>query len=344
MRVLVTGHRGYIGSVMVGVMRRLGFDVVGLDCDLYRGCDFGRVHQPIPALEIDLRDIGSAALRSFDAVVHLAALADEVSGAVGPKLLGEINLEATIRLAECCKQANVRRLLFASSCSVYGPGRPGLLDEQSPPDPLTQAAESKLRCEQNLARLADGGFSPVYLRNATVYGVSPRFRLDLIVNDLVSSAAVRGRIDLDAAGQAWRPLIHVEDLARSYVAALTAPDEVVQNEVINVVPPKHNYRVSDIAEAAVELFPDTTWSAAHRRFDNRSCRVDGSKLRRAFPRLTFHWTLRRGIRQIHRAVLSAGLTPGEWRADRYRRALRLHTLVERGELDTHLRRVPAVLA
>ena len=337
MRVLVTGHLGYLGSVMTTVLKNARYEVVGLDCDLYRGCDFGRVRDPVPSFELDLRDIEFTDLLSFDAVVHLAALSNDALGEIDPKVVDEINCAATVRLAECCKAANVSRFLFASSCSVYGRGGGELRGEGHFARSLTRYAESKLRGEQELARLADRDFCPIVLRNATVYGVSPRLRLDLVVNDFVGSAVTRGQVAMHTAGTAWRPLIHVEDLARVYAAVLTAPDDAVHNEVFNVVPPDENYHVIDIADAVTDLAPRATRSGNPDVFDERSYRADGSKLQRTLPKLRFRWTLPLGIRQLRNAMVSAGLTPGDWRSDRYRRMLRLSRLRESGEVDPHLR-------
>jgi nucleoside-diphosphate-sugar epimerase len=344
MRVLVTGHLGYLGSVMTTVLRHARFDVVGLDCDLYRGCDFGRIHDPVPAFDFDLREVEFTDLLSFDAVIHLAALSDDASGEIDPQLTEAVNYEATVRLAECCKKANVSRFLFASSCSVYGRGGSGPLDERGSGRRLSRYAGSKLRCERALARLADHAFTPVFLRNATVYGVSPRLRLDLVVNDFVGSAVTTGQVKMKTVGSAWRPLIHVEDLARVYAVVLVARDELVHNETFNVVPGDENYRVIDVADVVTEHVPRSTRAVSGGVFDERSYRVDGSKLRRTFPDLRFRWTLPVGIRQLRNAMTNAGLTPGDWRSDRYRRVMRLSRLLESGELSPDLRRAEPVLA
>ncbi len=358
MRVLVTGHRGYIGSVMTCILRQARFEVAGLDCDWYHGCDFGRVCETVPGFDTDLREIEFTDLLPFDAVVHLASLPEDAFELGHPQsgstpnvarddhsLIDEINHEATIRLAECAKQAHVSRFLFASSCAVYGRGVARPLDEQAPTNPLTAYASSKLRCEQELARLADRTFTPVFLRHGEVYGVSPRLRMDLTVADLVGSAVTQGRVTMKTGASGWRPVVHVGDLCRAYAAVLIAPDELVRNEVFNVVAPGvaphatgENYRIIDIADMITDVLPMCTRSAAVDTFARQSFRADGSKLLRTFPKLTFRWTLPLGLRQLHTAMLSAGITPGDWRSDRYRRALRLQRLVEAGELNASLRR------
>ncbi len=336
MRVLITGHRGYLGSVLTGVLRHARHEVVGLDCDLFSGCDFGRVRQEVPSFDTDLRDVEFADLLSFDAVIHLASLPDDRSGMLDPELTEQINFEATMRLAACCKQAQVSRFLFASSCAVYGRGGSDVLDEQSPVEPVTQYASAKLRCERELARLADDRFTPVFLRNATLYGVSPRLRLDIVVNDFVGAAVTTGRVAVKTAGRAWRPLLHVEDAARACAVVLAAPDETVSNQVFNVANGDENFRVIDVADTVTELVPHTTRTITSSVFDERSYRVSGAKLARTFPRFSFRWTLQSGIRQLYTAMLGAGMTPGDWRSDRYRRLLRLSTLLERGQTDLEL--------
>ena len=350
MRVLVTGHRGYIGSVMTCVLRHARFDVVGLDCDWYSGCDFGRVVEPVPSFDTDIRDVEFTDLLSFDAVVHLAALPEHASGHHGRGAgrrqavsIDEIDYEATMHLAECAKQANVPRFVFASSWSVYGRNGTERLDETSPPNPVTAHGKSKLHCERDLARLADMAFTPVFLRNAEVYGVSPRLRMDLIVNDFVGSAVTHGRVEFRGGAGGWRSLVHVEDLCRAYAAVLTAPDDLVRSEVFNVTAPDADYRVIDVADAVTEMVPSCTRPLTVDLFDGKSVRTDGSKLRRRFPKLSFRWTLPLGIRQLQNAMVGAGVSPGDWRSDRYRRARRLQNLIDSGELDPSLRRPEAAL-
>ena len=337
MRVLVTGHRGYIGAVLVSVLQHARHEVVGLDCDWYHGCTFGRTRESIPSFDLDVRDIEFADLLSFDAVIHLAALPEDSDGDLDPALTEEINFRATVRLAECCKQANVARFLFASTCAVYGRGGGELQDEESSTAPLTDYATAKLRGEWELARLADATFTPVFLRNATVYGVSPRMRMDTVVNDFVGAAVANGHIAMRTEGHAWRPVMHVEDVARAYAAVLIAPDEAVRNRILNVAITEDNYRVIDIADQVTDLVPRCTRSVQLGVLDRRSYRVDGSRLRLALPALRWRWTLPQGIRQLRNAMVSTGVTSSEWRSDRYRRLLHLRTLMEHGELDPALR-------
>lgn len=338
MRVLVTGHRGYIGSVLVSVLQHARHEVVGLDSDWYGDCDFGRMRDSIPSFEMDVRDVEFTDLLSFDAVIHLATLPEDTGSALDPDLVGELNIEAVVRLAECCKQASVSRFLFASSCAVYGRSGGEPQSETSSATPVTPFTVAKLRCEQELLGLADRHFAPVMLRNPTVYGVSPRLRLDTVVNEFVGAAVARGRFDVPSDGRAWRPLMHVEDVARAYAAILTATDEVVGGQVFNVAKTEENYRVIDIADCVTEFVPDCTRAVRTGIPDPNSYCADGSKLRHALPNLTWRWTLPQGIRQLRAAMLGAGLTAGDWRSDRYRRVMRLCTMMECGELDAALRR------
>lgn len=335
MRVLVTGHRGYIGSVLVTVLRHARFEVVGLDCDLYQGRDFGRVRETIPSYCLDLREVEFTDLLSFDAVIHLAALQESTPPGIDSGLICEVNEEATIRLAECSKKACVSRFLFASSCGVYGRNGIKPFEETSPADPITQEGASKLRCERALDRLADHSFSPVFLRQADVYGVSPRLRTDLMVNGFVASAVATGCVVVPGDWQVWRPVVHVEDLARAYAAVLIAPDETIHDEAFNVAAPDDNHRAIDIADAITELVPQCTRRVTRTCFDEPSYRVSGSKMKRKFPKLSFRWNLPTGIRQLRNAMFGAGLTPADLRSDRYGRVFPLSALVDAGT-PTHL--------
>ena len=347
MRVLVTGHRGFIGSVLVNVLDHARFDVVGLDCDYYKGCDFGRAHGDVPSFEIDIRNVEFADLLSFDAVVHLADLPAAAASTLNPAVVRQISEEATVRLAACCKKANVGRFVFMSSCEVYGRWRgssESVVDEQGPVDPVTAHGESKRRCELALLQMGDDALTSVILRSGSVYGVSPRLRLDVCVNDFVASAMLRGNVMLEGDGGAWRSLVHVEDLCRAVASVLVAPDEAVRGEVFNLVAPNANLRLIEIADLATELVPHATRSVSEFSVDEPSCRVDGSKFERCFPKFSHRYDLTTGMRQLRSAMDSAGLSPGDWRSDRYRRLPRLSRLIERREVDItlrHLQTAPA---
>jgi nucleoside-diphosphate-sugar epimerase len=329
---------------MVKVLQHARFEVVGLDCDLYGDVSFGRSSDDTPTYDIDIRDVEFTDLLSFDAVVHLAALPECFQGELRDETTEEVNLDGTLRLAECCKQAQVPRFLFASSCAVYG-REPGMLqNETSATAPLTTYARCKLEAERILAQLSDDEFCPAFLRSGTIYGVSPRLRLDTAVNDFVGSAVARDRIDLKTEGRAWRPFVHVEDLCRAFAAVLLAPTEMVRNQVFNVVPPDENHRVIEVADLVAELIHGCRRGGAPTVPDSRSYRVDGAKLLRTLPNFSYRWALEQGIRQLREALSASGLSPGQWRGERYRRLLRLQSLVERGELDHNLRSLRPVVA
>ena len=338
MRVLVTGHRGYIGSVLTCVLRNQMCDVVGLDADLFAGADFGRVDESIPAFDMDVRDIDFADLASFDAVVHLAAVSDDDSGAISARATEEINVHATLRLAECCRRVGVPRFVFASTCAVYGETIGDVVSEYGPFHPVSDYAASKLAAEAELARLATPAFSPVFVRLPTVYGVSPRLRLDSVVNDFVAAATCTGCVSMRTAGHAYRPVAHVEDVARAFAALVAAPVEMVHRAAFNVVPDGENHRVIDIADEVVGLVPDGVRERPRPMSDRCSYRVDGDKLARTLPRLKLRWNLKLGVRQLYNAMSHAGLTAGDARSDRYRRGPRLRSMLEHGEIDAALRR------
>ncbi len=320
---------------MAGYLQRAHFDVVGVDCDWYRDCDFGRVRESVPSFDTDIRNLEFTDLLSFDAVIHLAAVPEDTGNSLSAKLTHEINLEATIRLAELCKQAQVGRLLFASSCAVYGSLGSQTIDEMEPPAPISDYARSKLRGEEALAKLADDDFSPIFLRLATVYGVSPRLRLDTVVNEFAAAAVTLGHIEARTAGRAWRPFVHVEDIARVFAAILVAPETIVSRQVINVARTDENYRIVDVADATTEIVENASYTMNRELPDRRSYRVSGEKLQRICPQLKLHWTLRDGIRQLRDALENAGLSPGEFRSSRFRRLAHWSDLRRRGELSVN---------
>ena len=338
MRVLVTGHHGYIGSVLTPTVESAGHEVVGLDTLFYEGCDLGSSARWDPAVKQDIRDTDVAALEGFDAVVHLAALSNDPLGDLNPDWTFQINFDGTVRVARAAREAGVSRFIFASSCSMYGAsGTDDLLDESAPLQPLTAYAESKVRAEEGLAALGDDGFAIVSMRNATVYGVSPRLRLDIVLNNLAGWAHTTGRVRLLSDGRSWRPLVHVRDLSRMAVAMLEAPDELVAGEAFNVGSADQNYLVRDLAEMLAEVTGCEVEFARDASPDPRSYRVDFSKLARAFPSFAFERDARGGSEELVNAYRAVPLTTELFEGRRYVRLRQLRHLLDDGELGDGLR-------
>jgi nucleoside-diphosphate-sugar epimerase len=339
MRILVTGHHGYLGSITAAVLADAGHEIVGLDTFYYEGCDLWQDESRVEALRLDVRDVGRAHLEGFDAVVHLAALSNDPLGDLDPALTAEINYGATLSLAQAAREAGVERFVFASSCSMYGThGGNAPVDESAQQQPLTAYAESKVRSEQELGPLATDSFSPIFMRNATAYGASPRLRLDIVLNNLVGWALTTGRVKIMSDGTPWRPLVHVQDIARATVALLEAPREVVHAEAFNVGGGKENYQVRDLGEIVRETVPDSDVEyAGSGDPDPRSYRVDFGKFARAFPDFEFEWNARSGAAELYDAYRAAGLTLDEFEGDRFVRLRRLDRHLASGRLDEKLR-------
>jgi nucleoside-diphosphate-sugar epimerase len=338
MRVLVTGSHGYIGSVVAPLLADAGHDVVGLDTFFYRGCDFGSEVGQVESLSRDVREVAPAELEGFDAIVHLAALSNDPLGDLDAGLTAEINCDATLRLARAAREAGVRRFVFASSCSMYGASETGVaVDEDAPLKPLTAYAESKVRSEEGLVELAGPDFAPVSMRNATVFGVSPRLRLDIVLNNLAAWSHTTGRIRLLSDGSAWRPLVHVRDVAKATLALLDAPEEQIRGEAFNVGSNDQNYLIRDLAEQLSEITGCVVEVAEGSSADQRSYRVDFSKFGRLLPGLALDWNAERGGRELVDAYRRVGLTTDEFDGDRFVRLRRLRRLLDEGALDASLR-------
>jgi nucleoside-diphosphate-sugar epimerase len=339
MKVLVTGHLGYIGVEMVTVLRAAGHEVVGLDVGFFDGCDFLAPPDDVPALRIDLRDVTAEHLRGFDAVAHLGALSNDPLGDLSPTITYDINQHASIRLARAAKEAGVKRFLFSSSCSLYGAGVDGYLDENAAFNPVTPYGESKILVEQALASLADEDFSPTYFRNATAYGVSRRLRADIVVNNLVGHAVTTGKVLMQSDGTPWRPLVHIRDIILAFECTLTAPKDVIHNQAFNVGQTKENYRIRQVAEMVAEVVPNCELSfAAGATADLRNYRVDFSKAETRLPGFKPQWSLRQGIEELYAAYVRLGLTKEQWTAARYYRLPTIKALLAKNELNEHLRR------
>ena len=339
MRVLITGHDGYIGRVLAPMVRSRGHEVVGLDSYLFDGCTLGEDIEAIHGEARDVRDLAAADLRGFDAVMHLAALSNDPMGDLDPTRTFEINYHASLHIARLAKEAGVERFVFSSSCSLYGAASPdSSLTESAFFNPVTPYGESKVLVEQDVAGLADDDFSPTFLRNATCYGFSPRLRLDLVVNDLVASAYTTGEILIKSDGTPWRPLVHIEDVARAFIAVLESPREAIHNEAFNIGRTKENYQVKDIADIVTSIVSGSWVTYAKDGGPDKRCyRVDFSKAETSLPGFEPRWTVEEGVRQLLDAYTRYSLNPVDLLTARFVRLRRIQELLDQGEVGEDLR-------
>lgn len=340
MRILVTGDRGYIGTVLVPMLMDTGHDVVGLDSDLFRDCTFG--DQPAtrdyPQITKDIRDVTADDLRGIDAVMHLAGLSNDPLGDYQPHLTAQINFEASVKLARLAKAAHIERFIFSSSCSNYGAAGEDFVTETSPLNPVTPYGVSKVKVEQALHDMADDTFSPTYLRNATAYGVSPRLRFDLVLNNLTAWAYTTGQVYIKSDGSPWRPIVHIEDISRAFLAVLNAPREKIHDEVFNVGRTDENFQIRDIASIVESVVPGCKVEyAPDGEPDKRTYRVNCDKIQRVLPDFKPQWTTQRGAEELYAAYREIGLTLDDFEGERYKRIAHVKHLIAAGKLDNDLR-------
>lgn len=337
-RILITGHDGYLGSIMVPYFVKAGYNVVGLDTGYFHPCTLVPDLVDGPSIRKDIRDLAPEDLNGFDAVVHLAALSNDPLGNLNGRWTEEINFQASVRLAQLAKAAGVKRFLFSSSCIMYGMSEATVVTEDSPLDPKTDYARSKVEAERAISQLGVNGFSPTFLRNGTVYGLAPRMRFDTVFNNLMGSAVAARKVIVHSDGKPWRPVVHIQDVAGAFLAVLQAPIPSVHNQVFNIGANHFNHEVIELAEAAAKTVPGCRLEVlGNPDADQRTYKTDFSKFAGTFPHFAFHWTIQHGAEELLEAFERVGLSLDEFVDKRFTRLKWLRYLLDTGRLDHSLR-------
>ena len=338
MKVLVTGHRGYIGTVLLPMLLEAGHEITGLDSGYFDDCLYTDRDIDVPYIKKDIRDVELADVEGMDAIIHLAGLSNDPMGDFNPEITYDINHRATVKFAKLAKQAGVRRFLFSSSCSTYGSAGQDFIDETATFNPQTPYGESKVFSERDLKELADETFSPVFLRNATAYGMSPRIRFDLVLNNLVAWAVTTQKIFLKSDGQAWRPIVHIADISSAFIALLEAPLDLIHCKAYNVGQTSENYRVREIATIVGEVVPNCEVAFADGAgADSRNYRVNCDLIQKEIPGFKPVWTARKAAEEIYEAILATGLKLEEFEGEKFIRLARLKKHIADGMMDSELR-------
>ncbi len=337
-RVLITGHTGYIGSVMAPEFVKVGYDVTGIDTKYFGQCTLVPDEIEIPAIKKDIRDLVLEDLAGFDCVVHLAALSNDPIGNLNNDWTDQINYQASVKLAKLAREAGVSRFLFSSSCIMYGMSEAGVVNEDSPLDPKTEYARSKVKCEHEISKLARDGFSPVFLRNGTVYGISPRMRFDTVLNNLMGFGATTGKVILYSNGEPWRPVVHIEDVSRAFLQVLSAPVELIHNQAFNTGAEQLNHKIIELAQIVTDTVPGSKIEIkAESGADQRTYKADFSKFKTTFPQFEFKWTAEKGAKDLYDTFTKIGLTHDDYVDKKFTRLKWLNYLLDSGKLDNSLR-------
>ncbi len=338
MKILVTGHNGYIGTILTPMLLLRGYSVVGLDSNFFEKCTFGNGIANIPNIKKDIREISIEDLEGFNTIIHLGGLSNDPLGDLNPDLTLDINYKASVKLAKLAKKAGTQRFIFSSSCSNYGAAGDKMIDENGRFNPVTPYGRSKVLVEKEVAKLADSKFCPTFLRNATAYGVSPRLRFDLVLNNLVAWACTTGQIYIKSDGTPWRPIVHIEDISRAIIAILEAPSKLINNEAFNVGRNEDNYQIRDLAEIVKEVVPSCRIKYAKDAGPDKRCyRVDCSKIARIFPGLKLQWNARKGAEQLYESFSKSELSPDDFEGPKFKRIAHIKYLISSGRLDNNLR-------